>query len=79
MPWVDEGAWVLTIGVADRARGLGLGRALLLTALRGTREAGLPCLGLSVTEGNPALRLYEAAGFTLVARVLSLKLPPADG
>lgn len=79
VPWVDRGAWVLTIGVADRARGLGLGRALLLTALRGTREAGLPCLGLSVTEGNPALRLYEAAGFSTVARVVSLRLPTPGG
>lgn len=75
VPWVDEGAWVLTIALAHRARGLGLGRGLLMHALRGTREAGLSKLGLSVTDGNPARRLYEAAGFRPVSRVLSLRLP----
>jgi mycothiol synthase len=58
VPWVDQSAWVLTIALAHRARGIGLGRVLLVHALRGTREAGLSKLGLSVTEGNPARRLY---------------------
>lgn len=75
VPWVDEGAWVLTIALAHRGRGLGLGRVLLVHALRGTRGAGLSKLGLSVTDGNPARRLYEAAGFRPVSRVLSLRLP----
>lgn len=75
VPWVDEGAWVLTVGLADRARGLGLGAALVAHALHGTGRAGLPRLGLSVTEGNPARRLYDAAGFRVVSRVLSLRLP----
>lgn len=75
VPWVEEGAWVLTLGLAHRAQGRGLGRCLLEHALRGTREAGLPCLGLSVTEGNPARRLYDAAGFREVSRVFSLRLP----
>jgi mycothiol synthase len=75
VPWVDESAWVLTIALAYRARRLGLGRVLLVHALRGTREAGLSKLGLSVTDGNPARRLYEAAGFRPVIRVLSLRLP----
>lgn len=75
VPWVDEGAWVLTVGLAQRAQGQGLGRALLTHAVRGTAEAGLPRLGLSVTEGNAARRLYDAAGFRVVSRVLSLRLP----
>lgn len=77
VPWYDDGAWVLTVGLADRARGRGLGRALLVHALRGTREAGLASLGLSVTEGNPARALYDSLGFRLVGRVRSLPLPPA--
>ena len=75
VPWVDEGAWVLTVAVAERGRGLGLGRALVLHALRGTRESGQPRLGLSVTVGNPARRLYESVGFRPVTRTLSLRLP----
>jgi len=74
--WVpDGGAWVLTLGLADRARGRGLGRALLAWALTGARAAGLPSLGLSVTEGNTAQRLYLAVGFTPVQRVVSVRLP----
>jgi mycothiol synthase len=75
VPWVDEGAWVMAIALANRARGIGLGRTLLAHALQGTRQAGLSKLGLSVTEGNPARRLYEGAGFRPVSRVLSLRLP----
>ena len=77
VPWADEGAWILTFGLADRAQGQGLGSALLRHALRGTHKAGQPCLGLSVTEGNQAWRLYDAAGFRMVSRVYSLRLPPA--
>lgn len=81
VPWVEDGAaWVLTLGLASRARGRGLGRALLARALSGTRAAGLPGLGLSVTEGNPAERLYRSADFRVVQRVVSVRLPPThDG
>ena len=80
VPWAEDGGgWVLTIGLAARARGRGLGRALLVRALQGTRDAGLPTLGLSVTEGNPAQRLYETTGFAPVQRVLSVRLPGQHG
>lgn len=75
VPWVDKGAWIMTFGLAHCARGLGVGRALLGHALCGAHEDGQPCLGLSVTEGNPARRLYDAAGFRVVGRLLSLRLP----
>jgi mycothiol synthase len=77
VPWTEEGAWILTVGLARRAQGQGLGRALISHAVRGAREAGQPRLGLSVTEGNPARRLYDAAGFTVVHRVHSFRLPDA--
>jgi ribosomal protein S18 acetylase RimI-like enzyme len=38
----------------------GTGRALLEATLHAATEAGLPALGLAVTEGNPAQRLYES-------------------
>ncbi|MEV0715406.1 GNAT family N-acetyltransferase [Asanoa sp. NPDC050611] len=76
VPWTEYPcAWVLNIGVGPRAQGRGLGRALLTHALRGTREAGLPALALSVADGNPARRLYDRAGFVVVTRVLSLTMP----
>ena len=76
-PWVDRGAWILTVGLAHRAQGQGLGWALLGHALRGALAAGQPCLGLSVTDGNQARRLYDSAGFQVVSRVYSLRLPLA--
>ncbi|MEH1015683.1 GNAT family N-acetyltransferase [Micromonospora sp. CPCC 206060] len=77
VPWVEDGGgWILNIAVAPWAQGRGLGWALLTHALRGAREAGLPTLGLSVADGNPARRLYDRAGFRPYARVLSVLLPP---
>lgn len=77
VPWADQGAWILTFGLAHRAQGQGLGRALVSHALRGAHGAGQPRVGLSVTEGNPARRLYDAAGFKVVHRVHSFRLPEA--
>jgi ribosomal protein S18 acetylase RimI-like enzyme len=53
--------------VAERARGRGLGRALLLHAFGALREAGLVVAELSVQGENAgAARLYEAAGMRSV-------------
>ncbi|MEU4566090.1 GNAT family N-acetyltransferase [Micromonospora sp. NPDC023956] len=79
VPWTDDAcAWILNLAVAPRAQGCGFGRALLTHALRGAREAGLPAVGLSVTDGNPARRSYDSAGFRPLARVLSVCLPAAS-
>jgi ribosomal protein S18 acetylase RimI-like enzyme len=61
-PWVAE----LFRRPGDDLRGMG--RTLLQAGLAVATVAGLPALGLAVTEGNPAQALYEALGF---ARVLS--------
>lgn len=77
VPWTDDDCvWVLNLAVAPRAQGRGFGRALLTHALRGTREVGLPALGLSVVDGGPGRRLYDSAGFAVRTRVLSVPLPP---
>lgn len=78
VPWTDDVcAWILNLGVAPRAQRRGFGRALLTHALRGAREAGLPTVGLSVADGNPARRMYDAAGFRPLTRVLSVRVPEA--
>ena len=78
VPWTDyRCAWVLNLGVGPRAQGRGFGRALLVHALRGSHAAGLPALALAVTDGNPARRLYDRAGFQPVTRVLTVDLPAA--
>nr|CAG38673.1 putative acetyltransferase [Micromonospora olivasterospora] len=66
--------WVVNLGVAPRAQGRGLGRALLTHALYGTRTADLPALALQVADGNSARRLYDAAGFRPVSRMFSVRL-----
>ncbi|MEV4415207.1 GNAT family N-acetyltransferase [Catellatospora sp. NPDC049609] len=77
VPWTeDECAWILNIGVAPHAQGRGLGWALLVHALHGTRAAGLPRLGLEVADANPARRMYDRAGFQVRTRALTIDLPP---
>ena len=60
----DRPAWeVAYLGLAPRARGLGLGRAALAHALDLARPHA-PTLELAVDARNlPALRLYRGAGF----------------
>ena len=76
VPWTEQPCgWVLNLGVHPEAQGRGLGRALLDRALHGTREAGLPSLDLSVVDGGPARRMYDAVGFLVLERVLAVDLP----
>lgn len=56
--------WIMQLGVAPRARGRGLGRALLGIAAERLTAAGVREVGLSVDATNAsALSLYTAAGF----------------
>jgi ribosomal protein S18 acetylase RimI-like enzyme len=58
---------VQNIGIIPTQRGLGLGKALMLRALAGFREAGLQRVVLEVTAANePAVELYRKLGFRLV-------------
>jgi ribosomal protein S18 acetylase RimI-like enzyme len=72
----------LSIAVESAARGRGIGSLLLETLIADARAAGFPALSLSVERDNPALRLYERAGFTRVpsedgAWTMLLELRPA--
>jgi mycothiol synthase len=76
VPWTEQPCgWVLNLAVHPDCQGLGLGRTLLDRALHGTRAAGLPSLDLSVVDGGPARRMYDAAGFRVLERVLAVDLP----
>lgn len=58
---------VQNVGVTPWGRGRGIGRALVLAALEGFREAGLERVTLEVTAANtPAVRLYQTLGFRSV-------------
>ncbi len=54
--------------VADR-RGQGVGGRLLEVLITLARQRGERALSLSVEDGNPAARLYQAKGFVVVGRV----------
>jgi GNAT superfamily N-acetyltransferase len=66
------GPWIAQFFRHPEARGAGaplLRRALALATLD-----GLPAIGLAVTDGNPAQRLYEAHGFAEVRNLLTVEL-----
>lgn len=65
---VDE-AEILTIAVAGRQRGRGIGRTLLEQHLRTLAARGVRTVFLEVDEGNaPAQALYRGAGFRQVGQ-----------
>lgn len=59
--------WVSQLGVAHAARGLGLGRAILIEACRRLSEKQPKIIGLGVEAENAnALGLYRSVGFEVV-------------
>lgn len=66
--WQDNELWIGQLGVREEARARGLGRGLLITAIRAGIELGCTEVGLGVDTDNVtgAGRLYESAGFQVV-------------
>jgi len=67
--FVDAQTPELSMGVAKRWRGQGVGASLLGALVTAARDAGLVALSLSVESDNYALRLYERFGFRKVDTV----------
>jgi ribosomal-protein-alanine N-acetyltransferase len=65
---VADEAELLLLAVAPDAQRRGVGRALLMDFIAGASARGAGRLHLEVRDGNPAIRLYEAAGFALAGR-----------
>jgi ribosomal protein S18 acetylase RimI-like enzyme len=64
--WDDGTGWISQLATARDERGRGIGRALLLEALRRRRAGGASSLGLSVqAENRGALDMYLAAGLEI--------------
>jgi ribosomal protein S18 acetylase RimI-like enzyme len=53
----------------------GLGQALLQRAVAAAAAAGAPSVALSVTDGNPAERLYERLGFRRIGTRTVIQRP----
>jgi ribosomal protein S18 acetylase RimI-like enzyme len=58
---------IQNVGITPDARGLGIGKALVLKALHGFRAAGMRRVYLEVTaENTPAVQLYRSVGFRII-------------
>ncbi|MEI6363600.1 MAG: GNAT family N-acetyltransferase [Actinomycetes bacterium] len=57
------GPWVRDVWRVPEVSQPGTGAALLAQSMRMLDEDGLPTLGLTVSAGNPARRVYERLGF----------------
>ena len=66
--FVDTSTPELSIGVRADARGGGVGTRLLEALADRARADNFRALSLSVEVDNPALRLYERAGFRVIER-----------
>lgn len=64
---IDDRTPSLAISLLPEYRGLGIGTQLLRSLLLLLQENGYLRLSLSVQKDNPALRLYERAGFRILA------------
>jgi ribosomal protein S18 acetylase RimI-like enzyme len=64
--WNDGTGWISQLATAKDARGQGLGRAMLLEAMRRRVAAGATALGLGVQAANEgALKLYLGVGLEI--------------
>ena len=66
---IDNGTPSLAISLLPEYRGQGIGTQLLTALLRLLRENGYRRVSLSVQKENPALRMYERAGFQILAEM----------
>ena len=77
--WQPGGPWVTDLAVDPGHTGRGLGGALVCRAAASLQELGEPQLGLAVTAGNPAWRLYERLGFVVMHEIWRLEWPAEGG
>jgi GNAT superfamily N-acetyltransferase len=61
--WVDDDIPEISMGVVERARGKGTGRAMLGALVQEAARREVPALSLSVEPDNDAMHLYRKVGF----------------
>ncbi|XVQ87609.1 GNAT family N-acetyltransferase [Microbispora siamensis] len=70
----NRGPWIADVFRHPDRSPRGLGTLMLSTALVRAFEGGLTTIGLVVTEGNPARRVYERLGFQVVATTMTVMI-----
>lgn len=71
--WWLGGAWVAEIFVVPTQQAHGLGQTLVVRAITRAWAVGERRIGLTVTDGNRAERLYERLGFRRIRTVYVLE------
>lgn len=69
------GPWVHDVWRVPQASEPGTGGLLIAQAMRMLDEDGLATLGLAVSHGNPAQRVYERLGFSQQLEAWTLRVP----
>ena len=65
---VSDDAELLLLAVTPSCRRRGIGKMLLDHFIAAARESGSSRVHLEVREGNPAVAMYRAAGFSIAGR-----------
>ena len=68
-----ERAYCADFGVVPEFRRRGIGRRLMEVFLEEARRSGARTVELAADAANPAVRLYEGAGFRTVRKLISLR------
>jgi len=71
------GPWIGDVFRHPGATYAGLGAILIRRALALGAASGIEAVGLAVSEGNPARRVYSRLGFELTDSSISVLVPPA--
>ncbi len=58
--------FLVIVGTVQSHRGKGIGKALIRTSMAEMNGKGIDRCALWVTEGNPAIKLYESLGFSRI-------------
>ena len=70
LEFAGRDAWLTELWIDDDARGSGAGAAALAALEAALRVHDVRALHLQVRADNPAVRVYERAGFTAVPRTI---------
>ncbi len=65
--YLDSETPELAIAIVEEYRANGVGTRLMEEMTAEARRAGVPRVSLSVSKGNPAVRLYERQGYEYVS------------
>jgi len=73
LEFAGRDAWLTELWIDDTARGSGTGAEALRLLGEEVKSRGVNALHLQVRQENPALRLYQRAGFNAVPRLILTK------